>query len=190
MTKTLICPYCKKEFIPKGHNYNVRHCSRQCYLTELKEINPLVTLICQSCGKEFQRKRNETQRYKAHYCSKYCAGAGVGGTNRPPVDKRMDSSGYIEVKIKNHPMARGGKWVPEHRLVMAQKLRRMLLSKEQVHHINGIKYDNRPENLIILSAKDHTSNDRCRGCSLRKEVMLLKRRLRALQKLSQKELKI
>jgi hypothetical protein len=66
-------------------------------------------------------------------------------------------NGYVFVSIKKYDayssMAISNGYVMEHRLVMAQHLKRPLASNETVHHINGNTQDNRIENLQLRHGK-------------------------------------
>jgi hypothetical protein len=57
--------------------------------------------------------------------------------------------GYILLFEPSHPNARKDGYVAEHTKVMAAMLGRPLHRFEEVHHKNGIRHDNRPENLEL-----------------------------------------
>lgn len=76
--------------------------------------------------------------------------------------RSVASNGYVLIKRPGHPMADSRGYVYEHRLVAAEQLGRPLRRGEVVHHRNGIKTDNRPENLEVLSRWEHAVEHRSR----------------------------
>lgn len=58
-------------------------------------------------------------------------------------------SGYVREYAPDHPRANLGRYVLQHHLVMEEILGRYLLPGENVHHKNGVRDDNRPENLEL-----------------------------------------
>ena len=70
--------------------------------------------------------------------------------------RKKTNAGYILVYCPDHPYCVDGKYVQEHRLVMEQAIGRYLLPTEVVHHKNGVRDDNRPENLeLFASQREH-----------------------------------
>ncbi len=139
-----ICELCGKGFLCRACRPDVKYCSTECMGkgTRVRE-----EIKCQYCQKLF---------YPGKKTSKFCS-----------IDCKYaiyPRKGYKEVSINTlepHeyfllPMFAERKSCNEHRIVMARHIGRTLLSTEIVHHKNGVKRDNRIENLELLeSKKDH-----------------------------------
>lgn len=84
---------------------------------------------------------------------------GVRGASSPgwKGGRTINGRGYARILRPDHPMADSTGYVLEHRFVMAELLGRVLSTYEHVHHVNGIKTDNRPENLVVLDGAAHVS---------------------------------
>ena len=102
------------------------------------------------------------------------------GCERPMVCKRLCTLHYNRLKTKGHtgPTGKiytgkghinaqgyrripvgGGRELAEHRVVMERHLGRPLKKNETIHHLNGIRHDNRLENLE-LRASHHGKGQR------------------------------
>ena len=123
------CSYSAVQYARRKYNINIPHRDKYT-VTERKSI----------AQKEAYRKKYPNGRFgNLHPGWK-------GG-------RRRLKDGYIYVYKPDHPYCTKARYVMEHRLVMEEKIGRYLLPREIIHHENGNKQDNRPENLHLHSSR-------------------------------------
>lgn len=163
------CLYCGKVRVVSKARFlkgREKFCSRPCFKAYRKELNEAAryTRVCEKCGKVFTVKPGELAgSHVWRFCSRECYQESRADAARSKDGRSLiNRDGYKEVYIYDHPSIKrsNGKRVGEHRLVMEKVLGRYLHPWEKVHHINGIRTDNRPENLELWTGKNHPDGHR------------------------------
>lgn len=146
------CPTCKQTFEAKTAQ---KWCSLECRWPGQ----------CPTCGAGLTKPSSHGGGQK-RFCSRACAYDHFA----PAGKRRSFSKGYVLVKTpRGTPgLHTRGRWMLEHRFVMQQLLGRPLTKHENVHHKNGRRDDNRPENLELWNCLQpegvRAADYHCPGC--------------------------
>ncbi len=150
----LTCQKCGKKFMAKAaHAPRRKFCSYECKGGARTDA-ALIEKNCAVCGKPFLSQPFR----KVKNCSLECQRKGRA------VRKTHDGEGwYVQSKSGYIIRSRNGTTQLQHRHVMEEHLGRPLKGIENVHHKNGVKDDNRIENLelwIVSQPKGQRPEDK------------------------------
>jgi len=146
---------CRTHRSPANTKTPPKYCSQKCHGEDRKGKGPgkAKTSIfdCAICGKHVETYRSPPQIREAKYCSLKCLGYAQIGEGNPSFTggRILMNNGYFNILSPLHPNADVRGYVLEHRLVMEEKIGRILDRKEIVHHIDGNPWNNSPSNLQL-----------------------------------------
>jgi hypothetical protein len=159
------CVYCKILFLPQ--TINNKYCSYVCLKKNYNEKKKLRRSTDEGFKKKlnaYESKRRKLQRLtneefrlkqnaheKAKYRQKHNILSDEDLKNAVKGSGTLSKHGYRQIKKKDHPNAWRTGYMFEHVFLMSEFLGRPLRKGETVHHKNGIKDDNRIENLELWS---------------------------------------
>jgi hypothetical protein len=135
-------------------------CSMSCSSTNLrKAADERNKFKCLHCGTEQHRNRITKGRIyrQQKFCDSKCKVAyqsaqALARFERGEYKTHIKRHGYVWISIP--VLGRTGrKHIMEHRYVMEKSLGRPLHKDETVHHINGNRQDNSPQNLELFSSR-------------------------------------
>lgn len=174
---TLTCPDCNQIYTAsRSDQQRCNDCRseyRKRYLHDWEQARK--TGECQACG-GIVHKRSAY----CFPCGRKAAGAKLGREKNPNWRGgiTVDKAGYRYVRTAQIPGGPGTAYTAEHRLVYEENFG-PIPNGYIIHHKNGVKFDNRPENLEALSREQHHSHER--EAELREEIAELKARIKELE---------
>ena len=124
-----------------------RFCSVAC----ANESKRNLERACVVCGTMFRPRWYG----KARFCGMLCAHRWTAKNRKTTKGYVITAKGYKALYLPSHPRAMKTGYLLEHRLVAEGIVGRPLKTTEVVHHLNGDRMDNRPENLEILDRRVH-----------------------------------
>ena len=109
--------------------------------------------LCLNCGKKaYRRARLDQWNEKQKIAVRLKRGLSPDHPNllKPRGSGHITKDGYKTIHKRGHPNAKNRQGaLGEHIFVMSEYLKRPLFKGESVHHKNGIRHDNRIENLEL-----------------------------------------